>query len=313
MSPAPARPEGAYSIVLGAGGRPGLAYHAGTLLALELHGLSPAGATSLTGTSAGSIATALLVAGGTVEDLAAYTVGASPRAGFEAMDSLIRAADGRRLRLDMGALRYLVDGRRAIAAAGHLRARRLTAALAAMVPGMVEIRRRFDFLDGVAVPPLDPPLWRIVAADLRAQRHVFLPGQAPMSLAVAASCAVPGLFTPVRHGARTLVDGGVHSTTNADLALDDATPTVIVLAPMCDRVPKSRQAFSPDRTLAAELAALEDAGRQVVTFRPSAALRRVMGRNPLAAARSREITAAAFLEAADVLSTITPRRHAVAA
>jgi hypothetical protein len=29
-----------------------------------------------------------------VEDLAAYTVGATPRIGFEAMDALIRAADG---------------------------------------------------------------------------------------------------------------------------------------------------------------------------------------------------------------------------
>jgi hypothetical protein len=37
-----------------------------------------------------------------------------------------------------------------------------------------------------------------------------------------------------------------------------------------------------------------------------------MGRNPLAAARSREITAAALLEATDVLATITPRRHAAA-
>lgn len=312
MNASSAGPEGGYSIVLGAGGRPGLAYHAGTLLALELHGFTAAGASSITGTSAGSIATALLVAGGTVEDLAAYTVGASPRIGFEAMDALIRAADDRRLRLDVSGLRHLVDVRRTLAAAGHLRARRFVAALAALVPGFVEIRRRFDFLDGASVPVAEPSLWRIVAADLRGGRHVFTAGQAPLSLAVAASCAVPGLFTPVRHGARTLIDGGVHSTTNADLAADDPTSTVIVLAPMCDRATTPRPASSPDATLAAEVAALESSGRRVVTFRPSAELRRAMGRNPLAVARSREITAAALLEATDVLGTLAPRRRVAA-
>jgi predicted acylesterase/phospholipase RssA len=47
---------GSFALVLGADGRPGLPYHAGTLLALELHGMTPAEATSITGTSAGSIA-----------------------------------------------------------------------------------------------------------------------------------------------------------------------------------------------------------------------------------------------------------------
>ena len=41
----------------------------------------------------------------------------------------------------------------------------------------------------------------------------------PLSTAVSASCAVPGLFAPQRIVGRTVVDGGVHSTTNVD-ALD---------------------------------------------------------------------------------------------
>jgi NTE family protein len=300
-----------YSIVLGAGGRPGLAYLAGTLLALELHGFTPAGATSITGTSAGAIATSLLVSGATVEDLAAYSVGAQPRAEFIDMDALIRAADRRRLRLDMRSLRLLVDARRALAAASHVRAGHLLAAFAAAVPGLIEITRRFDFLDRADPTIVAGPAWRIVAADVRGGRHVFTTGEAPLSLAVAASCAVPGLFAPVRHGQHLLVDGGVHSTTNADLALDDAADVVIVLAPMASRTPGRGRSWA-DTRLASELASLARAGRRVLTFGPSPALRRMMGRNPLAVKRSRAITAAAVLDAVDVLAEIGPRRRLAA-
>ena len=38
--------------------------------------------------------------------------------------------------------------------------------------------------------------------------------------AVAASCAIPGVYAPVRLGRRVLVDGGVRSTTNLDVAVE---------------------------------------------------------------------------------------------
>jgi NTE family protein len=297
-----------YSIVLGAGGRPGLAYHAGTLLALELHGLTPFAAVSLTGTSAGAIAAGVLVAGGTVEDLAAYSVGAMPRPEFGAMAALIQAADRRPSRLDARALRHVVDVRRLPSAIAHLRAGRLLPAWLAAVPGLVAISRRFDFLD-TAASAEQRHRWRIVAADVRAGRYVFTPGQAPLSVAVAASCAVPGVFAPVWHDGHTFVDGGVHSTTNADLALEDDGEMVIVLAPMALQEPGSTDVRSPSNILAREVAELEAAGRTVVVFRPSASLHRRMGRNPLAGKRMREITAAAVLEASDVLTAIhSPRR-----
>lgn len=65
-----------------------------------------------------------------------------------------------------------------------------------------------------------------------------------------------------------------------------------------------------ESTLKREVAALEAAGKRVVTFRPSPALRAVMGRNPLARRRSREITGTAFLEAAELLAHIAPGRRA---
>lgn len=300
-----------YSLVLGAGGRPGLAYHAGTLLALELHGLRPLDACSITGTSAGAIATGLLSVGARVEDLAAYSVGVAPRQEFEELEALVRAADRLALVVDRAALLQLADVRRFISFATHLRARRLPAALAALVPGLLKISHRFAFLDSATTPGPDQPVWRVVAADSGRRRHVFSAGEAKLSLAVAASCAVPGLFAPVAYEGRRLVDGGIHSTTNADLAVDDDADTVVVLAPMCTRPPDAeRRAIAlADVTLAREQRELRAAGKRVVTFRPSPSLRRMMGWNPLSTSRSSAIVAQAFLEAADVLTELGPPRR----
>jgi len=108
---------------------------------------------------------------------------------------------------------------------------------------------------------------------------------------------------------RVLVDGGLHSATNADLAIEDDSATVIVLAPMCSRADE-RDAVgdAAEVTLAREIAHLRAVGKRVVTFAPSAELRR-MGWNPLAVKRSKEVTTGAFLEASDVLSELAPRRQ----
>ena len=109
---------------------------------------------------------------------------------------------------------------------------------------------------------------------------------------------------------RVLVDGGLHSATNADLAIEDDSATVIVLAPMCSRADE-RDAVgdAAEVTLAREIAHLRAVGKRVVTFAPSAELRRRMGWNPLAVKRSKEVTTGAFLEASDVLSELAPRRR----
>lgn len=50
---------------------------------------------------------------------------------------------------------------------------------------------------------------------------------------ISASCAVPTVIRPVTIGDRVLVDGGVASPTNADLALDDDEETVtVIVSPM---------------------------------------------------------------------------------
>jgi NTE family protein len=63
---------------------------------------------------------------------------------------------------------------------------------------------------------------RISAVELESGRRVMLgaPGAPAMSVAqaVMASCAIPGVFQPVRFGERSYVDGGAWSPTNMDAA-----------------------------------------------------------------------------------------------
>ena len=52
------------------------------------------------------------------------------------------------------------------------------------------------------------------------------------SLALSASCAVPGYFAPVVIQGDTYVDGGIHSPTNADLLAPADLDLVVVVSPM---------------------------------------------------------------------------------
>ncbi|WP_328659307.1 patatin-like phospholipase family protein [Streptomyces sp. NBC_00334] len=94
--------------------------------------------------------------------------------------------------------------------------------------------------------------------------------------ALSASCALPPLFPPITIGAGRWMDGGVRSTTNADLVDDCAR--VVVLAP----VPKGAGASPSARTQAEALAAR---GTRVALLTPDRAARRAFGRNALDASR----------------------------
>ena len=107
--------------------------------------------------------------------------------------------------------------------------------------------------------------------------------------AVEASCAIPGYFSPATIGGRRYVDGGVHSTTNADLAAEfDPLPDLVLLSAPMSAVSKAlprSQAFTvrqlARRQVATEVATLRAKGVTVVTFQPTAADLAVMTGNSM--------------------------------
>jgi NTE family protein len=273
--------------VLGGGGVIGQAFHVGVLAALAEAGFDPRTADLMVGTSAGSQIAALLRAGVSASDLAAS---ASREALSEEGDRLlapVRAAGG-----------IPEPGPRGpgLAAAPGLLARlatrpweaRMGVLLAAALPAGRRTTGRF-------VAGLDPlfgrrwpdGLW-ITAVRLDTGRRVaFGSPEAPAASvgeAVAASCAIPGFFTPITIGGVRYVDGGCHTPTNLDLVAGVGLEVVVVSSPMS--VEGRPRRVSPARALHSVEVAWEGyrvrrGGTRVVVFQPDGALASVMGWNSL--------------------------------
>ena len=106
--------------------------------------------------------------------------------------------------------------------------------------------------------------------------------------AVAASCAVPGIWPPVSIGSTRYIDGGVRSVINLDLAA--GCDTVVVISPT-QELPFS----------APEVRAAEDAVRQsarVVTITADEHSLAEMGANPLDPASAKPAAIAGRAQAA---------------
>jgi NTE family protein len=270
------------AVVLGAGGWVGHAFHAGVLGALsEELGWDAGRADLLVGTSAGSLVAALLRAGMPAADLDRRARGEA----LSPMGAQVAARAG------LGPPRARASRQRPVGAmASPARLRRALqmpwtarpgTVVAAMLPaGRIPtdtIGMPFDALYGGRWP--SQPMW-IVAVDLDTGRRTVFgrlgsPAATPAE-AVQASCAIPAYFEPTQIGGARYVDGGVHSTTNADVVAVERPDLVIVSAPMSAARGAARLGLDlPIRqiarlSLAREVAALRRLGIDVVTFQPTA-------------------------------------------
>ena len=128
----------------------------------------------------------------------------------------------------------------------------------------------------------------IVAVQLDTGRRVVFGRDQTASLpdAVRASCAIPAFFEPVEIDGHRYVDGGVHSTTNADVVGDSRPDLVIVSAPMSAARGAARGVELPMRqfarlSLASEVAGLRGRRIPVVVFQPTASDLEVMSGDAL--------------------------------
>ncbi len=85
----------------------------------------------------------------------------------------------------------------------------------------------------------------ITATDLDTCERVVFGSEGfedvPISTAVRASTALPMVYEPVRVGDRELVDGGLISTTNLDLAVEAGARLVVVVNPLVPYVNEARR------------------------------------------------------------------------
>jgi predicted acylesterase/phospholipase RssA len=76
----------------------------------------------------------------------------------------------------------------------------------------------------------------LIATDLDTTERVVLGegewDEVPISEAVAASGALPGIYEPVEIGGREFIDGGIVSTTNVDIAIERGAKFVVVINPL---------------------------------------------------------------------------------
>ena len=109
----------------------------------------------------------------------------------------------------------------------------------------------------------------------------------PLADAVAASCAVPGIWPPVPLQGEHHIDGGLRSMTNADLAAGAGRVLVISPQSYSDANPVSGH-------LRSELKALQANGSQVHVITPNAASLDAIGSNILDPSRCANVATAAL-------------------
>lgn len=294
-------------LVLGAGGIAGQAYHAGVLAALEAAtGWDPRSARLIVGTSAGSITGTLLRSGVSAGDLAAWTT----RAPLSVEGSLVRELFGEEfpelepLRASHFLRRPSLPGfnlvRRVALRPGQPPGAALLLTL--LAPGPGDIAALLAPLKAV-----EPPGWRVgdlwvCAVRRRDGRRVVFGHKggpaAPLHLAVAASCAVPGYFAPVSIDGVAYVDGGVHSPTNAAIVRDQDLDLVVVVSPMsgAPSMPITNAVVAGHATmrLGMEVRALRRAGIDTIAFEPGQAEQNLIGGEWMSRRNVGSITLAAY-------------------
>lgn len=297
--------------MLGGGGVVGQAYHAGVLTALENDlRWDPRTADVIVGTSAGAIVATLLRSGVAASELAAWAVQAPQNVQSEMLLKLF----GEDLpQLDPVRMKDLLRPPSmpsvALLRGALMRPWKFHASAALMTllgPGNFDIAEHLAALRQVEGTRWPDDLWITAVRRADGRRVVFgRPGgpPAPLHLAVAASCAVPGYFAPVPIGGRAYIDGGVHSLTNAALLADRDLDLdlVIIVSPMSGPGPPTDigalMRRHAGRRLARELRALRAAGIAVVVFEPGRAVQELMGLDFLSSDRVHDIVRESFLAA----------------
>ncbi len=297
-------------LVLGAGGVLGGAWLTGGLHALATEtGWDPATADHVVGTSAGAMIGSLCAAGVPPWFMVAHS-------GGEAFDGIVDAhgrpaaeadrSGGAVFRLQR-ALPPVGPGswRLALRTLSQPRNHTPGALLSGWLPRGVFSTEPLQDIVRRAVPAGwagHSNLWVMACDYSTGRRLAFGHDDAPraeLAEAVAASCAIPGIYFPVTIGGRRYVDGGMHSPSNLDVVAGLELDLVICLNPTSSlhsipiRHPVERlHAFmrsASGRALGNEAKKVRAGGAQVVLIQPQREDLELMGGNLMSRRRRHDV------------------------
>jgi len=270
-------------LVLGGGGITGIAWELGLLAGLAAAGVDLLSADVIVGTSAGSVVGAQITSATPLKALYLRQL--------EPPSSELPARLGPREMLVY--LVALLRARGDLTRFGRLLgAMSLKAARGGRVPTVEQrlavIRSRLPSMEW---PERD---LRVTAVDACSGefRVITRSDGVPLVDAVAASCAVPGVFPPIPVGDRTYIEGGFRSSTNADLASGCAK--IVVLAPVA-------RAIGPIKGPQQQV---DDLAVSSIVVVPDPASRAAIGNNVLDPAARRGAAQAGYAQAAAVAEQI---------
>jgi NTE family protein len=271
------------ALVLGGGGITGIGWEIGLVAGLAEAGVDLGTADLVVGTSAGSVVGSQLTSGIAVEDL--YARQLEP----PTQERVARMTRGVLARYGLAMLRARRDGVAFRRRVGEL-ARK--AADAGLTP--TEDERRAAIAS--RLPSTEWPERRFVVTAVDAESGEFTTftrdSGVELLAAVGASCAVPGVYPPVTIGGRRYIDGGMRSSSNADLA--DGYDRIVVLAP----IPRG---VGPMASVDAQVTGLVS---RVAVVSPDEASRTAIGKNVLDPAAREASARAGRAQAASVAARV---------
>jgi NTE family protein len=242
------RPQSKTALVLGGGGFTGAVYEIGALRALDLLSVNRSvnQFDIYVGTSAGALVAALTANGVTPEQMMRVVNNQGPTPFRDLNLGMLlrpnyREFVARGIKLPLHALGILRGVGRSL---GSFSTVDLAIALADALPsGLYTGGGLEQYVRTVLSDPdrsddfrlLEPELY-LAATDLDTCERLVLGAEGwddvPISLAVSASAALPMVYKPVTVKERELIDGGVVSTTNLDIAVEAGAKFIVIVNPL---------------------------------------------------------------------------------
>jgi NTE family protein len=263
------------ALVLGGGGPVGIAWESGLIAGLARAGVDLARADFTMGTSAGSFVGARLALGADPASLVEPILAETPSAPSRESPSSLNASPPDLTRL----MKLMAQAHSGVRDPQEVRRDIGAFALEAATPDeatfIASFGRNFAGLPDGAWPDRD---FACTAVDAETGEFQLWTRDSGVGVtrAVASSCSVPGVYPPVTLNGRRYMDGGMRSSTNADLATGHELVVVVQVRTGAMAGPAA-EAYA--KRFEEETGVLRQGGARVVVLAPDAASQAAMGIN----------------------------------